>query len=52
MIAREGFADWLDPDIDPQPFLVPPADGSLTARAVSTRVNKVAENDEALLNPL
>ncbi|MEQ8434244.1 MAG: SOS response-associated peptidase [Oceanicaulis sp.] len=52
MIAREGFADWLDPDTDPQPFLAPPADGTLTARPVSTRVNKVSENDESLLNPL
>lgn len=52
MIARASFADWLDPDMDPQPFLIPPAAGTLTARPVSTRVNKVAENDASLLNPL
>lgn len=52
LVERGRFADWLDPEIDPQPFLTPPADGTLTARPVSPRVNAVAENDEALLNPL
>ncbi|MEQ8406545.1 MAG: SOS response-associated peptidase [Oceanicaulis sp.] len=52
MIARSGFSAWLDPDADPQPFLKPAPDGVLTARPVSPRVNKVAENDESLLNPV
>ncbi|MFP4519940.1 MAG: SOS response-associated peptidase [Oceanicaulis sp.] len=52
MITREGFSAWLDPDTDPQPFLAPEPDGVLTARPVSARVNKVAENDAALLNPV
>ncbi|MGJ3230956.1 MAG: SOS response-associated peptidase [Oceanicaulis sp.] len=52
MIAREAFTAWLDPEADPQPFLKPEPDGTLTARPVSKRVNKVAENDASLLNPV
>lgn len=52
MIAREAFSSWLDPESDPQPFFGPLPDGTLTARTVSPRVNKVAENDESLLNPV
>lgn len=51
MVARERFADWLDPGSDPRPFLRPEPDGVLSARRVSARVNKVAENDASLLNP-
>jgi len=51
IIEHSQFADWLDPDVDPQAFLTSPADGALTARKVSPRVNKVAQNDAALLNP-
>jgi len=50
-IPRERFADWLNPDVDPQPFLVTPPQGSLTARAVSPRVNAVRENDANLIDP-
>ena len=52
MIEAPDFARWLDPETDPAPFLTPQTEGILTARPVSPRVNKVAENDEALLNPL
>jgi putative SOS response-associated peptidase YedK len=52
MIEPSGFADWLNPEVDPQPFLAPPPDGVLSARPVSTRVNAVANNDADLLNPV
>jgi len=51
-IARADFVRWLDPEADASGLLTPVAAGELTAAAVSPRVNKVAENDEALIEPV
>ena len=45
--GRRG--DWLDPASDPQTFFQPLEEGVLQARAVSTRVNKVREDDAGLI---
>ncbi len=50
LVEPEDFARWLDPDSDPSSFFGADAKGRLTARAVGDRVNKVRENDQALLN--
>lgn len=49
LIAPEDFNRWLDPETDPGGLIAPTAAGRLEAVAVSTRVNKVAENDADLL---
>jgi len=52
IVERRDFSAWLDPQTDPQGFFgVQPAD-TLTARKVSTRVNKVRENDPDLTDPV
>ncbi len=53
VVAPEGWDTWLDPDADAdelQALLVPPPETALRARAVSTRVNDVRNNDASLLD--
>ena len=52
IVEQPDFARWLDPDTDPQGFFGVQPDGKLDARKVSTRVNKVRENDAELTEPL
>jgi putative SOS response-associated peptidase YedK len=49
-IPEGQFADWLNPETDPQPFLTTPPDGYLTLRKASKRVNGVREDDAELLD--
>lgn len=52
IVETPDFSAWLDPQTDPQGFFgVQPA-GKLNARKVSTRVNKVRENDPDLTQPM
>ena len=51
MIERDHFAGWLDRESDPQPFLSPTANGTLTARKVSKAVNAVRNDSRDLLEP-
>ncbi|WP_273146570.1 SOS response-associated peptidase [Oceanicaulis alexandrii] len=48
-IPEGRFADWLNPETDPQPFLKAPPEGALTLRKASDRVNAVRENDSRLI---
>ncbi len=54
ILDPEAFAIWLDPDAAPETLqaLLKPYDGPLTAHRVSPRVNKVANQDAALIEPL
>ncbi|PWE17603.1 DUF159 family protein [Marinicauda salina] len=49
ILESGAWSDWLDPDIDPQPFLHPAADGALAARRISTRVNSVRNDGPELI---
>ena len=51
MIEKDAFETWLNPANDPQPFLKGMKNGSLSALEVSSRVNKVRENDAHLTDP-
>ena len=48
IVEKPDFSTWLDPDHDPQAFFKVQPEGKLDARKVSTRVNKVRENDPEL----
>jgi len=50
-IPEGRFADWLNPETDPQPFIKAPPEGALTLQKVSVRVNAVRENDASLIGP-
>ena len=53
VVDRDRWETWLDPTADSdelQDLLVPPAETALRARAVSTRVNDVRNNDASLLD--
>lgn len=52
IVERDRFQGWLDPDSDPDAFFTPQSEGALEAREVSTRVNKVSENDPDLTKPV
>lgn len=54
LVARDNFADWLDPaNSAPQPgLLVPAVPGLLEAYPISTEVNSVRNNGPELLAPL
>jgi putative SOS response-associated peptidase YedK len=53
VVERDRWDTWLDPSADAvelQTLLVPPPETALRARAVSTRVNDVRNNDASLLD--
>lgn len=49
MISADDYDHWLDPDQDPQPFLIKQPDGVLEARKVSQDVNAVRNNSPDLI---
>jgi len=51
-IPETGFADWLNPEVDPQVFLSAPPVGSLKAHPVSRQVNSVAVDRADLIEPV
>lgn len=53
-LGAEQAAAWLDPEAPPEKLaglMAPPAPAALTAARVSTRVNRVGEEDPACLEP-
>lgn len=53
VVAPDGWDAWLDPAADAdelQALLVPPPETALRARAVTSRVNDVRNNDASLLD--
>ncbi len=54
LVAADRLEEWLNPALETPPadILVPAAPGLLDAYAVSTDVNKVANNDSHLIAPL
>ena len=53
IIAPADYGRWLDPaNADVAPLLVPAPEDALQARAVSTRVNAVRNDDASLLEPV
>lgn len=52
IVETPDFSAWLDPQTDPQGFFGAQREGKLTARKVSTRVNRVRENDPNLTEPV
>ncbi len=55
LIAPADFALWLSPDADPQAaatLLAPPPEERLCAVPISTRVNRVANDDASLWEPV
>ena len=52
IVEKADFSSWLDPDTDPQDFFTVQPKDKLAARKVSTRVNKVGENDPELTEPI
>jgi putative SOS response-associated peptidase YedK len=51
VIAPDQYDSWLDPGVDPAPFIRPPADDLLIATRVSTYVNKPANDDANCFTP-
>ncbi len=51
VIAPQDYAAWLDPAVDPAPFIRAPADDMFTAVRVSTYVNKPANDDASCFTP-
>jgi putative SOS response-associated peptidase YedK len=56
LVARDRYADWLDPAVSDhellEGLLVPAAPGRLEAYPVSTLVNNVRNNGPELVEPL
>jgi putative SOS response-associated peptidase YedK len=52
IVERKDFDRWLDPGADPQGFFEVQERGRLSAHKVSSRVNRVRENDAGLITPM